>query len=58
MDGMSREHAQDLRSILQWDREKAKGVLTALNGAAKKIKDHIRQEMEEKHEFTWEVSYS
>ncbi|PVF98909.1 hypothetical protein CPB86DRAFT_814399 [Serendipita vermifera] len=46
---------QDLRSLLQGDRETAKGVLTAMDKASKGVESRIKEEMEEKHGFTWKI---
>ncbi|CAG8752534.1 14292_t:CDS:2 [Acaulospora colombiana] len=50
---MSEAQGQDLRSLLQGDRETAKRALIALEEASKRVESHIKEEMEEKHGFVW-----
>ncbi|KIJ44100.1 hypothetical protein M422DRAFT_169064 [Sphaerobolus stellatus SS14] len=49
------EHTRDLRTLLKWDKEKARKVIEGLARDARSVQDMIKEEMKKRFGFEWPI---
>jgi len=49
------EHTRDLRTLLKWDKQKARECIESLANDAKEVEDMIKEEMKKRFGFEWPI---